>query len=143
MEILFTGGTGLWFLFSTGFLSATLLPGGSEANLIAALEIGDNPVWLVLTVVTVGNTLGGMTNFGLGYLLPKSRDTKPSLKRAKAWAERYGYWSLLLSWLPIVGDPLCLAAGWLKMNVWWSLAAICIGKAVRYIVLAFIVINAI
>ena len=142
MQSLFSGDTGLWVLFSTGFLSATLLPGGSEANLVAALELGDNPVWLVLLVVTLGNTLGGLTNFGLGYLIPESRSNAPTLKRAQAWATRYGCWSLLLSWLPIIGDPLCLAAGWLRMNLWWSIAAICVGKAIRYMVLAFIVISA-
>lgn len=134
-----TGETGLWVLFSTGFLSATLLPGGSEANLLAALTLGDIPAWQILTVVTLGNTLGGLTNYGLGRCLPSKGSESPRAQTAMAWLRRYGCWSLLLSWLPVIGDPLCLAAGWLRLPFWWCVLAIFVGKAVRYAVLAFLV----
>ncbi len=141
MTDLFTGDTALWVLFTTGFLSATLLPGGSEANLIAAIELGDNPLWALLAVATIGNTLGGLTNYGLGRLVPQTQSASDRTQKAIQWASRYGYWSLLFSWLPIIGDPLCLAAGWLRMKFWWCLTAICIGKALRYTGLAIFVLS--
>ncbi|MCW8330621.1 DedA family protein [Photobacterium sp. SDRW27] len=136
---LFNGESALWVLFTTGFLSATLLPGGSEANLIATLKLGDNVVWLVVLVATLGNTLGGMTNYWLGRLLPDKTSDEKHGHKALQWLKKYGYWSLFFSWLPIIGDPLCLAAGWLRMRHWLSFLIVMIGKAARYTVLALIV----
>ncbi|MGF1727731.1 YqaA family protein [Photobacterium nomapromontoriensis] len=136
---LFNGDSALWVLFTTGFLSATLLPGGSEASLIASLKLGDNAVWLVVFVATLGNTLGGMTNYWLGRLLPDKTSDEKYGHKAVMWLKKYGYWSLIFSWLPIVGDPLCLAAGWLRMRHWLSFIIIFVGKASRYVVLALIV----
>ncbi|OZS44124.1 hypothetical protein ASV53_09845 [Photobacterium sanguinicancri] len=141
MSTLVNGDSALWVLFSTGFLSATLLPGGSEANLVATLKLGDNAVWLVVAVATLGNTLGGMTNYWLGRLLPDKTSDEKQGHRALLWLKKYGYWSLFFSWLPIIGDPLCLAAGWLRMNHWLSFLIIMIGKALRYTVLAMIVVG--
>ena len=134
-----TGQSALWVLFSTGFLSATLLPGGSEANLIALIHQGQPAMWLVILVATLGKTLGGMTNYVIGRWLPEKQTEKKQAQRALSWLKKYGYWTLLLSWLPIIGDPLCLAAGWLRMRSDIALVLIAIGKAVRYIVLAFMV----
>ncbi|MGF1715113.1 YqaA family protein [Photobacterium chitinilyticum] len=136
---LLNGESALWVLFTTGFLSATLLPGGSEANLIASLKLGDNAAWLVVFVATLGNTLGGMTNYWLGRLLPDKTSDEKHGHKALQWLKKYGYWSLFFSWLPVIGDPLCLAAGWLRMHHWLSLLIIMIGKAARYAVLALIV----
>lgn len=136
---LFNGGSALGVLFTTGFLSATLLPGGSEANLIAALRLGDNAVWLVVMVATLGNTLGGMTNYWLGRLLPDKTSDEKHGHKALQWLKKYGYWSLFFSWLPIIGDPLCLAAGWLRMHHGLSFAIVMVGKAARYGMLALIV----
>ncbi|EAS63845.1 DedA family protein [Photobacterium angustum] len=141
MTDLFTGDTGLWVLFATGFLSATLLPGGSEANLIAAVKLGDNPIWQIVAVVAIGNTLGGLTNYWLGLLLPDKTSEQKQSHKALLWLKKYGYWSLLLSWMPIIGDPLCLAAGWLRMRFWWCAVVILIGKTLRYIALAAIVLG--
>ncbi|KMV28638.1 membrane protein [Photobacterium swingsii] len=141
ISTLVNGDSALWVLFSTGFLSATLLPGGSEANLVATLKLGDNAVWLVVTVATLGNTLGGMTNYWLGRLLPDKTSDEKQGHRALLWLKKYGYWSLFFSWLPIIGDPLCLAAGWLRMHHWLSFLIIMIGKALRYSVLAMIVVG--
>jgi len=140
MTTFLSGDVGLWVLFSTGFLSATLLPGGSEVNLVAALELGDNSVWAILVVATLGNTLGGLTNYLLGRCLPDKTADPKRARKALLWLKRYGYWSLLLSWLPIVGDPLCLAAGWLRMRFWWCVLAISIGKGLRYGALALVVL---
>lgn len=141
MTELMNGDLGLWVLFATGFLSATLLPGGSEANLIAALKMGDNPVWQIVAVVTIGNTLGGLTNYWLGLLLPDKTAENKQSNKALLWLKKYGYWSLLLSWMPLIGDPLCLAAGWLRMRFWCCATAIFIGKMIRYIALAAIVLG--
>ncbi|ELR65393.1 Putative membrane protein [Photobacterium marinum] len=136
---LFNGESALWMLFTTGFLSATLLPGGSEANLIATLKLGDNLVWMVVLVATLGNTLGGMTNYWLGRLLPDKTSDEKHGHKALQWLKKYGFVSLFFSWLPVIGDPLCLAAGWLRMHHWLSFFIIMAGKAARYSVLALIV----
>ena len=138
MSELIVSEAGLWMLFLSGFLSATLLPGSSETTLIAVIKLGDHPLWLVITVATIGNTLGGLTNYGLGRLLPDKTSRLEKNQRALGWLKEYGYWSLLLSWLPFIGDPLCLAAGWLRMNFLWCTAAILTGKALRYMAIASI-----
>lgn len=126
----------LWVLFSTGFLSATLLPGGSEASLIATLNLGHHEVAEIILVATLGNTLGGLTNYWLGLFLPNRTQTEKHGHKALRWLERYGYWTLLLSWLPVIGDPLCLAAGWLRMKFLPCVILIAVGKAARYAALA-------
>ncbi|PMH41281.1 hypothetical protein BCU68_06275 [Vibrio sp. 10N.286.49.B3] len=128
----------LWVLFITGFLSATLLPGGSEAGLVATLSLDQFSVFSVIVVATLGNTLGGLTNYWLGLWLPNRTQKEKHGHKALQWLEKYGYWSLLFSWLPIIGDPLCLAAGWLRMKFLPCVILISIGKAVRYSLLAAI-----
>ncbi len=122
-------------LFISGFLSATLLPGGSEAGLIATLSLQQySPVWVII-VATIGNTLGGLTNYWIGIWLPNRTQNEKHGHKAIAWLQKYGYWSLLFSWLPVIGDPLCLAAGWLRMKFLPCVVLIAIGKALRYMVL--------
>ncbi len=127
---------GLLGLFISSFISSTLLPGGSEA-VLAALRINDahDPLSL-LAVATAGNTLGGLSSWLIGFLIarrwPTQKLLKPEQRRASNWLEKHGSPILLLSWLPIVGDPLCLVAGWLKINFWAALFFIAIGKAARY-----------
>ncbi len=129
----------LWALFASAFVSSTLLPGGSEIGLVwLAREAGHSP-FLLLAVATLGNTLGGMTSWGLGRLLagkaPAASFLKPAHRRAIDRLERRGSPILLLSWLPVIGDPLCVAAGWLRIAWWQSLIYITLGKAARYGVL--------
>ena len=127
--------TSLWALFTSSFLAATLLPGGSEAVLYGVLGLHPAEKWNALAVATVGNTLGGLTSYAIGRLIPK---TKPL--RGLATIERYGSPALLLSWVPIIGDPLCVAAGWLRMNAWLAALFIALGKFGRYAVIAALVI---
>ncbi|CAH0524611.1 YqaA family protein [Vibrio hippocampi] len=125
-------------LFVSGFLSATLLPGGSEAGLIATLSLNLYSPAMVILVATLGNTLGGLTNYWLGIWLPNKTNNEKQSHKAITWLQRYGIWTLLLSWLPIIGDPLCLAAGWLRLNFWPCAVLIAMGKALRYALLTAI-----
>lgn len=123
-------------LFVLGFLSATLLPGGSEAALLTVLSQRQFAVTEVIVVATLSNTLGGLTNYGLGLWLPNRTQKEKHGHKALAWLKNHGYWALLLSWLPVIGDPLCLAAGWLRMKFLPSFLMIMVGKAIRYAMLA-------
>lgn len=125
----------LSMLFVTGFLSATLLPGGSEAVLFATLDLHKYSPLLSISIATLGNTLGGATNFALGLWIPNREPKKKSNIRSLLWLKKYGYWALLFSWLPVVGDAMCVAAGWLRMKFLPSFLLIFIGKAIRYAVL--------
>lgn len=129
----------LWGLFASAFISSTLLPGGSEAYLIWVVTQGDYPLWQPIITATLGNTLGGVLTYAMGRWVavryPLRTLEKPEHLRAKRWVQRWGASALLLSWLPIVGDPLCFLAGWLKLSFRASLCCILIGKAVRYGVL--------
>lgn len=104
-------------LFLTSFLAATLLPAQSELVLAGLLTQKTAPVWLLLTVATLGNTAGSSVNWLLGRAVTRFRDRRwfpvspAALARAEHWYRRYGRWTLLLSWAPVIGDPLTLAAG--------------------------------
>lgn len=123
---------GLWTLFVSSFLAATLLPGGSEAVLFGVLKMHPQQLWPALAVATLGNTLGGLSSYLIGRVIPQ-RGTLSGLARVK----RYGAPVLLLSWVPIIGDPLCVAAGWLRLNALWSALYIALGKFLRYLAIAF------
>jgi membrane protein YqaA with SNARE-associated domain len=116
-------------LFVSAFLSATLLPGGSEALLAAV--VAHNPATTLPAVgwATLGNTLGGLTSYAIGRVLPQPRTTP----RALALARRFGVWTLLLAWVPVIGDALCVASGWLRHNLLVATIAIAAGKLARYI----------
>ncbi|MFD2178634.1 YqaA family protein [Veronia pacifica] len=137
----FAGDHALWVLFSTGFLSSTLLPGGSEANLIFLLNQQHYPVVWLLVVATLGNTLGGMTNYWIGRFIPQRKKSEKQQQRALVWLSRYGYPVLLLSWMPVIGDPLCLAAGWLRLRQSWCWLLVAIGKALRYVVISVVTLG--
>jgi membrane protein YqaA with SNARE-associated domain len=120
-------------LFLAAFVSATVLPANSEIVLVAVLRGFPERVMLAVAIATLGNTLGGLTTYGLGRLVPKR--TLPAA-RAIAWVRRYGALALLLSWLPLVGDALCAAAGWLRVPLWAATLAMAAGKLARYLVVA-------
>lgn len=155
---------GLIALFTSSFLAATLLPGGSEAVLFAVLKAYPESMWIAITLATIGNTLGGMVSFGMGWLLPQlrhggakhsgaegtpspalaqsidadvkvSRGRTPPLKHADK-VRQYGAPALLLAWVPLIGDALCLAAGWLRLNPWHAALFMLLGKFARYLLIA-------
>jgi membrane protein YqaA with SNARE-associated domain len=123
--------TTLGALFASSFLAATLLPGGSEAVLFGVLKLHPGQFWAALAVATLGNTLGGLSSYLIGRLIPPSKPLQ-GLPHVKRW----GSPALLLSWLPLLGDPLCVAAGWLRLNAWWCALFIAVGKFARYWVVA-------
>jgi membrane protein YqaA with SNARE-associated domain len=127
--------TGLWAVFTSSFLAATLLPGGSELVLYGILQLHPETRWTAIGVATLGNTLGALTSYVLGRLIPRTRPM-----RGMTLLQRYGSPALLLSWLPFIGDPLCLAAGWLRINAALATFFIAAGKLARYIVVAAIAI---
>jgi membrane protein YqaA with SNARE-associated domain len=117
-------------LFLASFLAATILPGGSEIALLAVVHLHPELLWSAIAVATVGNTLGSMSTYWIGRVLPNRRPVDVIR------LHRYGYWALLFAWLPIVGDALALGAGWLRLSPWWSLLAFAIGKLLRYLMVA-------
>ena len=126
-------------LFFSAFLSSTILPGSSEVALVALATQSDLPSWNLLAVATAGNTLGGMSSWGLGWLIalryPLTELSKAAHRRAVEHVRKWGSPILLFSWVPVLGDPLCVAAGWLRMSWLGALLFIGIGKAFRYWVL--------
>ena len=121
----------LWTLFGSSFLAATLLPGGSEAVLFAVLKLHPGQYWLALGIATLGNTLGGMSSYLVGRIIPQTKEL-----RGLQAVQKYGSPALLLSWVPIIGDPLCVAAGWLRLNPWLAALFMGLGKFGRYLVIA-------
>ena len=124
----------LWALFAASFLAATLLPGGSEAALYGVLKLHPDRYWPALGIATLGNTLGGMSSYLIGRIIPPKKDL-PGLSAV----QRYGSPVLLLAWVPFIGDPLCVAAGWLRLNAGLSALFMAAGKLARYVVVAAIV----
>lgn len=134
----FSPESGLAGLFAASVLSATLLPGGSEVVLVGIVEKHPAWLWPAVAVATAGNTLGGIATYLIGRLLPRSRDgQKRSEQVAVSRLERYGPAALLMAWLPVVGDALPLAAGWLRLPLLLSAIALAIGKFARYAVVGF------
>ena len=130
-----------WPLFFSALISSTLFPGGSEVLLLYQLNEGGSVVALVL-IATLGNVLGSLITYGMGRLGNAAvhkrwlRISETQTERAEQWFEKYGRPSLLLAWLPIVGDPLCLAAGLMRCQLITFLVLVSIGKLARYSVLA-------
>lgn len=131
---------GTFGLFISAFISSTIAPGGSEAVLLYLVSNEpENSLYLVL-VATLGNTLGALTTYYLGYIASLTESSKKLNKKyfdqAHNAINRYGSVSLLFSWLPLIGDVLCLAAGWVKLNLLTSLIFITLGKFARYYLLS-------
>ncbi len=123
---------GLASVFVVSFVSATLLPMGSEPAVFGFVKLNPDAFWIAVAVATLGNTLGGMVDYALGrgakYAVAEHTET-----RYFGWLKRFGAPALLLSWLPAVGDPLCALAGWLKLPFWPSVFYMAIGKFLRYV----------
>ncbi|OUS16937.1 hypothetical protein A9Q88_05650 [Gammaproteobacteria bacterium 50_400_T64] len=132
---------GLLGLALSAFLSSTLLPGGSEVLLLWLVEQGESRLLVLLLVASIANTAGGLLTYWMGRWAEKGverlRHRPPPSGAVIGYIQRWGYPVLLLSWLPIVGDGLCLAAGWLQLRWLPSLVFIFIGKALRYWLLIY------
>jgi membrane protein YqaA with SNARE-associated domain len=137
---------GYFGLLALSFLASTLLPIGSEWLLVLMLLKGNDPLATV-AVATVGNYLGGCTNWAIGIwggplLVRRIPQIDPATEEAAVrFYRRYGLWSLLLSWLPIIGDPLCLAGGILKIDFTRFSLLVFTGKLVRYAVVAWLTLG--
>jgi membrane protein YqaA with SNARE-associated domain len=133
-------------LFFSAFISSTLIPASSEAVLGYLSATSGSSIGLLIAIATLGNTLGAVVNWLLGRYCLRWRDRKwfpvkpNSLKRATLWFQRYGAWSILLAWAPIIGDPLTFIAGALRMNFWLFVLLAGLGKAARYAVVAGVVL---
>ena len=129
-------------LFMAAFAAATLLPAQSEAVLVGLLLGGHFSVAALLAVATLGNVLGSLVNWLLGRSIERLRHKRwfpasvQQLEKAQRSYHRYGRWSLLLSWVPIIGDPLTLVAGMLREPLWSFLLLVTLAKGMRYLVLA-------
>jgi membrane protein YqaA with SNARE-associated domain len=119
-------------LFVVSFAAATLVPLPSEASLFAYVHLYPERAALAVAFATIGNTAGGMTSYGIGRLIPE----KGFDARAARWLARYGPAATALAWLPVVGDALCVTAGWLRMHWLAVLAFMAAGRLARYIVVA-------
>ena len=129
---------GLSTVFVVAFISATLLPLGSEPVVFGLIKLNPELFWPAIAVATLGNTLGGAVDWWMGYgahqLVDRKKQSAVHL-RALDWLEKLGPKACLLSWLPAVGDPLCAVAGWLKLPFWPCLLYMAIGKFGRYLVM--------
>lgn len=137
----------LFTLFGVSFLAATIVPAGSEVGLAAMIASDTFPIWLLVAIASLGNTLGSVVNWVLGRWIHRFQDRKwfpatpDQLARAERWYHKYGRWSLLLSWAPVVGDPLTLIAGVLREPFPIFLVLVALAKTGRYIVVALLALQ--
>jgi len=128
---------GLSTVFVIAFVSATLLPLGSEPAVFGLVKLSPALFWPAVLVATAGNTLGGAVTWWMGYGAERAYERvkhhQPTHLRALRWLERFGAKACLLSWLPVVGDPLCAVAGWLRLPFWPCVIYMAIGKLARYL----------
>ena len=140
------------FLTSAGLVAvalgaASILPMQSEPVLVALLLLSEQPIWALVAVASLGNTLGSCINWLLGRAVERFRSRRwfpvspDKLSRAEAWYARWGRWSLLMSWAPIIGDPLTVMAGVLREPFWTFLLLVAIAKTGRYIVLTLVTLG--
>lgn len=133
-------------LFAGTFLAATLLPLPSEALLLGAFELDLNVI-MCLTIATVGNFLGGITNYIIGYkcnnkrLIEKLKIDEEKLAKQKNLLDKWGYWLGFISWVPFVGDPLIVVLGFYKVRLIPLLITMFVGKFLRYLVVALMYLN--
>lgn len=131
-------------LFASAFLAATILPAQSELGLAALLSMGALPAFWLIAVASIGNILGAVVNWVLGQKFQQLKSKKwfpvttAQLERASKWFQKFGVWSLLFSWLPIIGDPITLAAGFFGVRFRVFLTLIAIAKTGRYLAIAIV-----
>jgi len=129
-------------LFAVAFVAATILPAQSEAALVGLIVADGQPAVLLIAVASLGNTMGAVVNWALGRGVERFSGRRwfpvgrGQLERATGWYRRWGRWSLLFSWAPVVGDALTVAAGVLREPFWSFLLLVAVAKTGRYLVLA-------
>jgi membrane protein YqaA with SNARE-associated domain len=134
-------------LFAAALGAASVLPLQSEPLLVGLLLLREQPAWALVVVASIGNTLGSCINWLLGRWIERYRDRRwfpvppASLARAEGWYHRWGRWSLLLSWAPVIGDPLTLVAGVLREPFPTFLLLVAVAKTGRYLVLALVTLG--
>ena len=134
-------------LFLVAFLAATIFPAQSEGVLAALLATKDYPVWTLIAVASIGNTLGSLVNWWLGRGLEHFKDRTwfpvkaKDLSKAQDWYARYGRWSLWLSWVPFIGDPITVAAGVMRERLLPFLLIVGTAKTLRYVFIAGLFAN--
>ncbi|SAL72573.1 membrane protein-like protein [Caballeronia terrestris] len=134
-------------LFAVALIAATIFPLQSEALLVGLLLAGSHPAWLLVAVASVGNVIGSTINWWLGRSIERFRERrwfpiKPAaLDRAARWYHRYGRWTLLLSWTPVIGDPLTMIAGVMREPLASFLIIVAIAKTGRYVAIAALVLR--
>ncbi|SAL50603.1 YqaA family protein [Caballeronia humi] len=134
-------------LFAVALIAATIFPLQSEALLVGLLLAGGHPAWLLVAVASVGNVIGSTVNWWLGRSIERFRERrwfpiKPAaLDRAARWYHRYGRWTLLLSWTPVIGDPLTMIAGVMREPLVSFLIIVTIAKTGRYVAIAALVLR--
>ncbi|MGH8809001.1 MAG: YqaA family protein [Noviherbaspirillum sp.] len=132
MAVLAIPDVGLTSVFFISLLSATLLPIGSEPAVFAVVKANDGLFWPVIAAATVGNTIGGVIGYWMGYgakqVFAKERESS-----WLGWLQRFGATTMVLAWLPGIGDPLCTLAGWLKLPFWSCVFYMAVGKCLRYV----------
>jgi membrane protein YqaA with SNARE-associated domain len=140
LSILALPTVGLSSIFIISLVSATLLPLGSEPAVFAVVKANPALFWPAILVAPLGNTLGGIVDYWMGYgakqVFAKERGT-----RWFGWLQRFGPKTMLLSWLPGVGDPICTLAGWLRMPFWPSVFYMAVGKFLRYLTATWALLN--
>lgn len=142
---------GLSTVFVVAFLSATLLPMGSEPAVFGLIQLNPSLFWPTIVVATVGNTLGGMVSWWMGAAAHSAVDARRKDKQDQAaqsnprvlrWLQRFGPKACFLSFLPVVGDPLCAVAGWLRLPLLQCAAYMAVGKFLRYLVMTWLLMQA-
>ncbi|AVP58986.1 YqaA family protein [Pulveribacter suum] len=157
---------GLVTVFLVAFVSATLLPLGSEPAVFGLIKLNPEMFWPAILVATAGNTLGGAVSWWMGLGahkawhaarlhaaaaptappgagMKKPRQLSRNERLVRVWLRRWGARACLLSWLPVVGDPLCAVAGWLRLPFWPCLAYMAVGKFFRYLVMTAALLHAV
>ncbi len=139
LSVLAVPQVGLWSVFIVSTASATLLPIGSEPAVFAVVKANPDLFWPAILVATAGNTLGGVIDYWMGFgakrMFAKERQT-----RWFGWLQRFGAKTMMLSWLPGVGDPICVLAGWLRLPFWECVVYMAIGKFLRYLTMTWLLL---
>ena len=131
---------GLSAVFVMSFISATLVPMGSEPIIFGLLKVSPELFWQTILIATLGNTLGGAFGWWTGHAAHKLRETLTQKEtsghdaRILKWLDSFGPKACLLSWLPVVGDPMCILAGWIRLPFWPCVAYMFVGKLIRYVI---------